>query len=56
MALAGVVDGAPVAVAVAELAVARVLAGAGVDDGVVGMGRQHLVLTLTSHGLLFLKY
>lgn len=62
--LARVVDGAPVGVSIAELAVSGLAeplmtigagAGPGVDHRVVGMGRQQLVFALPTHGLLFLK-
>ena len=66
MSLTWIVNRATVGVAIAELAVSRLAiltesltigagAGAGVDHGVVGMGRQQLVFAFPTHRLLFLK-
>ena len=62
--LTRIVDTATIRVAITELAVARLtelsvltvsLVTIGVDHGMVGLGRQQLVLALPTHGLLFLK-
>ena len=62
--LTRVVDTAPVRVAIAELAVARLaefsaltesLVTIGEHHGMVGLGGQQLVLALPTHGFLFLK-